>query len=31
MTTKENAPHFHFRNPFGCVLEELSVELPPYA
>jgi len=28
--TEENAPHFLFRNPFDCVLEEVSEELPPY-
>ncbi len=28
--TKENAPHFHFRNPFDVVLEEVSKELSPY-
>jgi len=28
--TEENAPHFHFRNPFDCVLEKVSEELPPY-
>jgi len=27
---EENAPHFHFRNPFDCVLEKVSEELPPY-
>jgi len=26
-----SAPHFHFINPFDCVLEEVSGELPAYA
>jgi len=28
--TDVNAPHFHFRSPFDCVLEQVSGELPPY-
>jgi len=28
--TEANAPHFHFRNTFECVLEQVSGELPPY-
>jgi len=28
--TEANAPHFLFRNPFDCVLEQVSGELPPY-
>jgi len=28
--TEANAPHFHFRNPFDCVLDQVSGELPPY-
>jgi len=27
--TEANAPHFHFRNPFNCVIEEISGELSP--
>jgi len=27
----EDAPHFHFRNPFDSMLEKVSEELPPYA
>jgi len=26
--TEEDAPHFFFRNPFDCVLEQVSGELP---
>jgi len=28
--TEENATHFHFRNPFDVVLEDVSAGLPPY-
>jgi len=28
--TEDNAPHFHFRNPFDCMLEQISGEIPPY-
>jgi len=28
--TEDNAPHFHFRHPFDCVLDQISEELPPY-
>ncbi|ATX81704.1 hypothetical protein Ga0123462_0835 [Mariprofundus ferrinatatus] len=28
--TEENAPHFYFRNPFDCILEQLSAELSGY-
>jgi len=27
---RDDAPHYHFRNPFDCVLEDVSEELPPY-